>query len=127
MLLRPTLLCLLLLTAATVARAQNKQSPTPTAVTTLSAPNTAQQTSANEDFELNISERRITERDYEASTEVATGKKEDGVNVGIGVGIKATSIDAHLRNVRGRVRFRAKLEPVLQRLNRRRADAPTAQ
>ncbi len=81
-------------------------------------------TTANEDFNLNIAERRITERDFEASTEVASGDAGAGRRFDLRVGalVRADSIDVLLRNVQGRVRFRASLEPVLRLLNQRRAE-----
>ena len=84
-------------------------------------------TSADEDFELNIGERRITEENFEASTEVEVGDGGAGsVNLRVGVAASAERIDVLLRNVRGRVRFRASLDDVLRRLGlQRRADAPT--
>lgn len=81
----------------------------------------AQRTSADEDFELNIVERRITERDFEASTAVETGDETArGLNLRVGVAVGATNIDVLLRNVRGHVHFRGSLEALLQRLNLRR-------
>ena len=83
-------------------------------------------TSADETFELNISERRITRRDFEASTSVEAGEESArGLDLKIGVAVGAGSIDVLLRNVRGRVRFRATLDRVLQRINARRAPNPS--
>jgi hypothetical protein len=84
-------------------------------------------TTASEDFDLDIAERRITESDFEASTEVSTAGEGAGrgLDLRVGVMVRAGNIDVLLRNVRGRVRFRASLEPVLRLLNQRRA-APTA-
>jgi hypothetical protein len=85
--------------------------------------------SADEDFELNIGERRITEESFEASTEVEVGDGGEagrGVNLRVGVAASAAQIDVLLRNVRGRVRFRGSLDDVLRRLGlQRRTDAPT--
>lgn len=79
-------------------------------------------TSADENFELNITERRITERNFEASTNVEAGKETArGLHLRVGVAVSAEVIDVLLRNVQGRVRFRATLERVLKRLNTRRA------
>jgi hypothetical protein len=78
-------------------------------------------TSADETFELNITERRITERNFEASTSVETGEgSPHGLMLRVGVAVRADEINVLLRNVRGRVRFRASLERVLERLNLRR-------
>lgn len=77
-------------------------------------------TTANETFELNITERRITERDFAASTTVEVGEETArGLLLRVGVSVGADEINVLLRNVRGRVSFRATLERVLQRLNAR--------
>jgi hypothetical protein len=81
----------------------------------------ANRTSADETFELNITERRITERDFEASTSVEAGEETArGLMLRVGVAVGADEINVLLRNVHGRVRFRASLERVLERLNLRR-------
>ena len=79
-------------------------------------------TTASEDFELNIGDRRITENDFEASTEVVSGVEGEGrgLDLRVGVMVRASQIDVLLRNVQGRVRFRANLDPVLRLLNLRR-------
>jgi hypothetical protein len=82
----------------------------------------ANRTSANETFELNITERRITERDFMASTTVEVGEETArGLSLRVGVAVGADEITVLLRNVQGRVSFRASLERVLARLNARRA------
>jgi hypothetical protein len=82
----------------------------------------ADRTNADETFDLNITERRITERDFAASTSVEAGEESArGLRLRIGVEVGASEIDVLLRNVRGRVRFRATLDRVLERLNARRA------
>jgi hypothetical protein len=79
-------------------------------------------TTADETFELNIAERRITERDFAASTSVEAGEETArGLSLRVGVAVGADEINVLLRNVRGRVRFRASLERLLERLNLRRA------
>ena len=86
------------------------------------------QTTSDEAFELNIAERRITERDFEASTSIETGDESGrGLNLRVGVAVRAEEIDVLLRNVRGRVRFRATLEPLLRRIRRAEQAAPTPQ
>jgi hypothetical protein len=83
-------------------------------------------TAASEDFELNIDMRRITETDFEASTEVASGSEGGGrgLDLRVGVMVRASGIDVLLRNVQGRVRFRASLAPVLRLLSLRRVEPP---
>ena len=92
------------------------------------APAVRNTATASEDFELNIGERRITESDFEASTEVSSGGEGGGrgLDLRVGVMVRAGNIDVLLRNVHGRVRFRASLEPVLRLLNQRRAGPPSA-
>lgn len=76
---------------------------------------------ADESFDLRITERRITERDYEASTEVQVGGEAGrGLNLRVGVMVGGEEIDVLLRNVFSRVRFRATLDPVLRLLHERR-------
>lgn len=74
-------------------------------------------TSADETFDLDIAERRITEESFAASTAVELGGEgRRGVSVRVGVAVGAERIDVLLRNVRGRVRFRASLEELTRRL-----------
>ena len=91
------------------------------------APDSTQRTQADETFELNITEKRITERDFAASTSVEAGEESArGLRLRVGVELGASEIDVLLRNVRGSVRFRATLERVLDRLNARRATESAA-
>ncbi len=86
-----------------------------------SAPQREARTSADETFELNITERRIVEKGFEASTSVEAGEEQaQGLLLRVGVGVGADSIDVRLHGVRGRVRFRATLAPLLERINARR-------
>ena len=73
----------------------------------------------NEDFELNIAERRITETDFFASTSVGGGAGRLDLRVGVALG--AERIDVLLRNVRGRVRFRGSLDALRRVLDAHRA------
>lgn len=82
--------------------------------------NQSSRSSADETFDLNIAERRITRTDYAASTSVEAGEESArGLRLRVGVEIGAGRIDVLLRNVRGSVRFRATLDRVLERLNAR--------
>jgi hypothetical protein len=81
---------------------------------------------ADEDFELNIADRRITEEDFEASTavEIRTGQSEEpGLAVRVGARVGARRIDVRLRNVRGHVRFVASLEEVQEVIDSHRSEA----
>ena len=78
-------------------------------------------TSADETFELNITERRITENNFEASTSIEAGDESArGLHLRIGVGVGAERIDVLLRNVRGMVHFRGTLDRVLDLINAHR-------
>lgn len=110
---------------ASLALAQEESwGTTPTAPATQqqnAATDSTQRTQADENFELNITEKRITERDFAASTSVEAGEESArGLRLRVGVELGASEIDVLLRNVRGSVRFRATLERVLDRLNARR-------
>lgn len=124
--MKPTLLRLsyaglMLASMLASAAAQTRSNDTQLRPSSQTAPE-ATQSSADEDFELNIGERRITRDDYEASVSVAVGEEgARGLNLRVGVAVGASQIDVLLRNVRGRVRFRATLEQVLRRLNERHA------
>jgi hypothetical protein len=81
-------------------------------------------TRAEEDFELDIQEKRITEEDFHASTAVELGSGEGrGLEIWIGTAVAARQIDVLLRGVHGRVRFFATLDPVLQSIESHRAPA----
>ena len=128
------LACLLLLYLYAMADAQQRpeDSARPAAGNNSAASSKSNQTqqeqartSADESFDLNIAERRITRRDFEASTSVAAGEESArGLKLRVGVAVGADRIDVLLRNVRGRVRFRATLDRVLQRINSRRSAGP---
>jgi hypothetical protein len=122
---------------ATVAAAQERWGESPATASPATqqqqenaTPDSPARTRADETFELNIAERHITERDFAASTSVEAGEESArGLRLRVGVEVGASEIDMLLRNVRGRVRFRATLERVLERLNAHRApedDAPAA-
>lgn len=81
---------------------------------------------ADEDFDLNIAERRITEADFFASTSVETDDAQArGLNLRVGVAVGAERIDVLLKNVQGHVRFRASLDALRRVLDARR-NATTA-
>jgi hypothetical protein len=124
------LACFLLAALSAVALSQtggSANAETPGAAQTATAPESQNRTSANETFELNITERRITERDFAASTTVEVGEETArGLLLRVGVAVGADEINLLLRNVRGRVNFRATLERVLERLNARRAPVAAA-
>jgi hypothetical protein len=81
---------------------------------------------ADEDFELNIDTRRISEGDFHAETAVETDGAR-GLLLRVGVALSASDIEVLLQGVRGRVRFRASLAPVLRLLDARRTPAAPAE
>ena len=87
------------------------------------------QTTANEDFELNIAQKRITEKNFSRSTTVELStENRGGLRLEVGVGVRAQSIDATLRGIFGRVRFRASLESLRRRIEQtQKADPPPQQ
>ena len=124
-LFRLALALAVLATSSALALAQNEGAPSDAAAETAS-PQTVSRTTADETFELNIAERRITEHDFAASTAVEAGEETArGLRLRVGVSVGADEINVLLRNVRGRVNFRATLARVLDRLNTRRAPAAT--
>jgi hypothetical protein len=87
----------------------------------VSRPAAAVQKDADESFELNIAERRITEQNFFASTAVAAGGEgARGLDLRVGVAVGAERIDVTLRNVRGSVRFRGSLDALRRVLEARR-------
>ncbi|HEX8180429.1 MAG TPA: hypothetical protein VF525_12860 [Pyrinomonadaceae bacterium] len=89
------------------------------------AANAQPQTNVQEDFDLNIEQRRITEQDFFASTSVSAGDEQArGLRLLVGVAVGAQQIDVLLRNVRGHVRFHASLDPLLRVIDARRTSPP---
>lgn len=105
---------LLLLTSATMslmvcAIASAQDNPIPTIDSTQSPPN------VNKDFELNITERRILEQDYKASTSISVGEVSSrGLSLRIGAGVRASEVDIRLHNIQGTVHFHANGERLVQ-------------
>lgn len=100
------------------ASAQTRPADAPARPADAQAPR-AESSNADEDYELNIDRRRIHEGDFHAETAVSTDGAR-GLQLNVGVALRASDIDVLLRNVRGRVRFRATLDPVLRLLDSRR-------
>lgn len=104
-----------------LAAAQNRTVP-PVTSTQQGSSHTKRSGHADETFELNIDERKITSTNFEASTAVGTDANPQRLDLQIGVALGATRIDGLLLNVRGRVRFRGSLNRILILLNSRRPD-----
>lgn len=118
-----TILAFLVLTASAALTAAQESATATTAhkPQTVRSDSTAR-TSADETFDLNIRERRITRSDFAASTSVEVGEESaQGIHLRVGIAVVAKEINVLLRDVYGHVRFRATLEPVLQRINSRRS------
>ena len=74
----------------------------------------------NEDFQLNIQNKRIVETAYDSSLEVSLiSDSRPPVALRVGASVKTGKITLTLRNVFGDVRFRASLESVLNQINLR--------
>ncbi len=116
---RAAFACLIVVASFASAAAQ-----TPTSATPQPAPRAS--ATADEDFELNIDLRRINESDFQAQTAVETDGT-GGLRLKVGVALRAQDIEVLLQGVRGRVRFRANLAPVLRLLDARRGATPSAQ
>jgi hypothetical protein len=107
--------CIVLAAASAHAGAQTRAVDVNTA-----APPQPTRADADEEFELNIDERRISEKAFHAETAVETNGAR-GLQLGVGVALRASDIEVLLQGVRGHVRFRASLAPVLRLLEARRA------
>jgi hypothetical protein len=69
---------------------------------------------ADESFELDVKEKRITEKNYKASKSVEIESKDPKtMHVQVGAALSADSIDVLLRNVTGSVRFRGSLQRIV--------------
>ena len=76
------------------------------------AANAQNQMTADEDFNLNITEERVTETNYERSTKVEIADGRKSLSVGVGAAVGAQRITLTLRGITGSVRFRASLEKI---------------
>ena len=109
---------IILFAAAALASAQTPAGARPPRRAEPPAPQAG--TVADENFDLNIAERHINEPDFHAETAVEAGDSvARGLNLRVGVAVRAEDIDLMLHNVQGHVRFRANLGPVLRLLDAR--------
>lgn len=123
--LRAATVLLLIFVAHARATAQTPAADAPAQRSTAQAAQPESST-ADEEFDLNIDLRHINESDYHAETAVTTEGLR-GLRLNVGVSLRASEIDVLLRNVRGHVRFRASLDPVLRLLDAHRNAAPQSQ
>lgn len=80
--------------------------------------NTEDQTKADENFKLNITNKTVTETDYESKVAVAVNSETNPpVSVNVGAAVKAEQITLTLKNIFGDVRFRGSLEKILNQIN----------
>ena len=121
--LRAATLFLLIFNAHASAQTRHDDAPARSATAQATRPESS---TADEDFELNIDLRRINEGDFHAETAVSTEGMR-GLRLNVGVALIASDIDVLLRNVRGHVRFRASLNPILRLLDAHRDAAPQTQ
>lgn len=120
-------LCVVCCALTVAVAAQTRPRTAPPRATPPSTAAVQAQTDANEDFDLNIDQKRITEHDFFASTSLRAGDEQaKGLRLLVGVAVGAQEIDVLLRNVRGHVRFRASLDPLLRVIDARRAAPPAA-
>jgi hypothetical protein len=117
-LLKPIFVCVLLAAASAGTSAQTQ--PAEPRAPAIQQSTQSAGTDADEEFDLNIDLRRISEKDFHAETAVETDGAL-GLRLGVGVALRASEIEVLLRNVRGHVRFRGSLAPVLRLLEGRRA------
>jgi hypothetical protein len=112
-----SLACLLILYLHPPAAAQEPKTPGQDLPGQSEQTVAAARTKAEETFELNITERRITKSNYAASTSVEIDSRSArGVSLRVGVAVSAAQIDVLMRGVAGHVRFKASLEPLLARI-----------
>lgn len=79
------------------------------------------QTTADENFKLNITQKQVTETNYQANTQVAVkSETQPPVNLEIGAKVGAEKITMTLKNIFGDVRFRGSLEKIVNQINLRR-------
>ncbi len=79
---------------------------------------TPDKTTADENFTVNIAEKKVVETDYESKVELsANSESNSAVSVNIGAAVRAEKITLMLKNIFGDVRFRGSLEKITNQLN----------
>lgn len=108
-----------LIAAMSIAVAQNPTRPTSP------QPIKNAKVEADETFTLDIKDKHIQERDFQASTALEIGSDDPNqMKVQVGVALSAASIDVTLRNVTAQVRFRGSLQSILDVLRSRPESRP---
>ena len=76
------------------------------------------QTTADENFKVSITEKKVIETDYESKVELnVNSEKRPNVSVNVGAAVRAEQITLTMRNIFGDVRFRGSLEKILNQIN----------
>lgn len=79
---------------------------------------TEDQTTADENFKLNITDKKTTETNYESRVELKLNhKSRPQISVNVGAAVRAEQITVTLKNIFGDVRFRGSLEKILNQIN----------
>jgi hypothetical protein len=110
------------LTVGARASAQDNPAPILDTVPHASPANTPPRLSVNKDFNLNITDQRISQQNYKASTSIGGGDANDrGISLRVGAVVRASQVDMRLQNINGKVHFHASLERLRQSLRSRNA------
>ena len=76
------------------------------------------QTTADENFKVSITDKKVVETNYESKVELKLNSEtRPAVSVNIGAAVRAEQITLTLKNIFGDVRFRGSLEKISNRLN----------
>jgi hypothetical protein len=76
----------------------------------------------DENIDLNITEERLTETNYERSTQISAANSANSVSVRVGASVRAETITVTLRGITANGRFRASLEKITRLLEQRIQD-----
>ena len=75
-------------------------------------------TTADENFKVEISDKKVVETDYESKVELSVNSESNpAVSVNIGAAVRAEKITLTLKNIFGDVRFRGSLEKITNQIN----------
>ena len=111
------------LTVGARASAQDNPAPILDTVPQNAPANTSPRLSVNKDFNLNITDQRISQQNYKASTSIGGGDaNERGISLRVGAVVSASQLDMRLQNINGQVHFHASLERLRQKIRSRNAE-----
>lgn len=78
---------------------------------------TENQTTADENFKVNITDKKISEPNYESKVELnLDSETRSNVSVNVGAAVRAGQITVTLKNIFGDVRFRGSLEKITNQI-----------